>query len=441
MNALECLSRTILLCRDYVPASFSDEEILRCLQSVRVLCVSDLGNLSSHAGQVGIITLVSLLSRMGVQVFLSIPDAALLYLPAPLSGASVVEALVSSSGKLIPGASVIRSCGGDVDLIFALGDSRIGNGQAPAWHLTGSNWVGALALEGETVPQRFIGEWPIGAMVSAALAASEAFKFAMRRMPIEGPFARDLFDVCRSCSCQFDATAIPKKGVDLGHVDIISAGAISQAALYVLMRLPRVQLSTRIFDEDATEPSNLNRNMLSLMDDVGVKKVTVVERRCNPRLVVQGISERFPGRSPESQDLAARVVVGVDHIPSRWEVQRRARGWLVVGATSHFNVSSSSHAPNEPCCGCLHPFDEPPAQAATMIPTVSFVSFWAGLLTAVRLIRECLGKRCPPKRQQLWLSPLRMDRPLAAWWMPVPPTKNCPVQCPCSKSSPASRGS
>ena len=73
--------------------------------------------------------------------------------------------------------------------------------------------------------------------------------------------------------------------------------------------------------------------------------------------------------------------------------------------------------------------DEPDGQAAMPIPTASLVSFWAGLVTAVRLIRECLGKQCPANRQQLWLSPLRLDRALAAWWMPVPPSKNCPIQC------------
>src|SRR5581483_6222430 len=434
MNAVECLSRTILLCRDYVPPSVSDEEILQHLQSVRILCVSDLTNLSSHAGQVGIITLASLLSRMGMQVYLSIPEMPLLNSQTPLSGASVREALVGSSAKLIPGATVTQSADSDVDLIFALGDSAIENGRATMWRLNGSEWRGALALEGEIEPQRFLGDWPVGAMVSAALAAGEAFKFAMRGMPLEGSCALELFEMCRSCHCEFDATPVPENGVDFGNVDIISGSAISQATLYALLRLPHARLSGRIFDDDDTEPSNLNRNMLTTIDDVTVKKVTVVERRCNPHLAIRGIGERFCGKCAESGTLASRVVVGVDHIPSRWEVQRRAPGWLVVGATSHFNVSSSSHAPTEACCGCLHPIDEPDGQAAMPTPTVSFVSFWAGLVTAVRLIRECLGKPCPPERQHLWMSPLRMDRSLAAWWMPVPPSKNCPVQCLCGRA-------
>ena len=53
---------------------------------------------------------------------------------------------------------------------------------------------------------------------------------------------------------------------DFGDIDIISAGAISQTTLYALMRLPRVQISARIFDNEVTGASNLNRNMLTLID-------------------------------------------------------------------------------------------------------------------------------------------------------------------------------
>jgi hypothetical protein len=429
MIALEYLSRTILLCRDYVPDSISDEEICHCFQSLQILCVSDARNLSSHAGQASIVTLVSLLSRMGMQVRLALPDTALLFPQPPLAGASVSEALVGSSGKLIPGAAVTQDDKCHPDLIFALGDSKVENGTVPCWHLTGGDWGGTLALEGQAESHCFSGEWPIGPMVSAALAAGEAFKFGLRRLPLRNPAAKVFFEMSASCSCQFDGVSIPKGGVDLGNVDIISAGAISQATLYVLTRLPRARISGRIFDNDVTGPSNLNRNMLTLVEDVGLQKVVIAAQRCNREMRIEGIPERFPGRSSEARKLAPRVVVGVDDIPSRWEVQRRAAGWVTVGGTSHFSISSSSHGPDEPCCGCLHPTNEPDGPSVVPIPTVSFVSFLAGLVTAVRLIRESLGIPCPPNRQQLWLTPLRMDLPWAAMWMPVAPSKNCPVKC------------
>jgi hypothetical protein len=292
---------------------------------------------------------------MGMQVHLAFPDIPLLSPQPPLSGASVFEALISSSGKLVPGAAVTQDDNSDPDLIFALGDSKVENLRVPCWRLSGGEWYGTLALEREAAPHSFSGEWPIGPMVSAALAASEAFKFAMRRMPPENPVAKTFFEISPSCRCQLDDLPVPKQPLDFGSVDIISAGAISRAILYVLMRLPHMQISGRIFDDDVTDSSNLNRNMLTLLDDIGLRKITVAERCCNPKLRLEGVPERFPGRIPEFGQLALRILVGVDDIPSRWEVQRRASRWLAVGGTSHFSISSSSHGPDEPCSACCIP--------------------------------------------------------------------------------------
>jgi len=129
--------------------------------------------------------------------------------------------------------------------------------------------------------------------------------------------------------------------------------------------------------------------------------------------------------------LSQRVLVGVDDIPSRWGAQRAAPEWVGVSGTSHFSVSSSAHLPGQPCCGCLHPTDDP--DGANPIPTVSFVSFWAGLAMAVRLVREALGAAYPSNRQHLWLTPLRLDQPRAAMWLPVPANRHCPVRCEASK--------
>jgi hypothetical protein len=416
-----------LLCRDHVVNELSDEEICWGFQSLRVFCVSDVRNLSSHAGQTALITLVSLLSRMGMQVGLNVPNSAILLPQPPLSGSSVCETLIASSETLVTGATVSHESNFDPDLIFVLGDAKISNGHAPCWRLNGGDWYGSLALDGAEPAHVWIAGWPIGSMVSAALAAGEAFKFAMRRLPLRSVADRIFFEMSPSCSWNFDAVPIPERGLHFGEVDIISAGAISQAALYALMRLPKAQMSGRIFDDDLTGPSNLNRNMLTLGTDVGSKKVVVVTQRCNAKLRLEAIPERFAGKVSEVGGLAPRVLVGVDDIPSRWQVQRCTPGWLAVGGTSHFSVSSSSHKPDEPCCGCLHPTDEP--VGANAIPTVSFVSFWAGLVLAVRLIRESLRIPYSPDRQHLWLTPLRMDQPYAGMWLPVAPRRDCPVKC------------
>ena len=269
-------------------------------------------------------------------------------------------------------------------------------------------------------------------MVSAALAANEAFKFAMRRMPLRNPADQVFFEASRACHWNFGPLPLLQQIVDFGQVDVISGGAISQACLYALMRFPDIQMRGRVFDDDLTGQSNLNRNMLTLASDIGSLKVEIISERCGSKLQLRPIANRFTCETSEVDKLAPRVLVGVDHIPSRWNVQRHAPGWIAVSGTSHFSVSSSAHSAGSACCGCLHPVDDP--AAANPIPTVSFVSFWAGLAMAVRLFREVIGNPYSSDRQHLWLTPLRMDLPHAAMWLPVPLHRDCPVHCLASRS-------
>jgi hypothetical protein len=432
MTAIDELSRTILLCRDHVTDELSDTEICQHFQSLRILCISDQRNLSSHSGQAALVTLVSLLSRMGMEVALKIPEAPIISPQPPLSGSSSLrDALIASSETLVTGATVRMGTDFYPDLIFALGDTDIDNAAAPCWRLSGDAWSGTFAANGIARAHAWNTDWPVGAMVSAAMAASEAFKFVIRQLRVRHPGDQVFFEVSRSCSWGFGSLPVPDQDLDLGEIDIVSAGAISQAALYALLHLPGVRMNGRIFDDDLTAASNLNRNMLSAKSDVGRAKVQVVAQRCRSKFTLEPVAGRYTGESVEIGKLAHRVLVGVDDIPSRWNVQRHAPGWIAVSGTSHFNISSSAHRPGEPCSGCLHPVDDP---ALNPVPTVSFVSFWAGLVMAVRLLREALGTPYPHNRQHLWLAPLRMDSLRAAMWSPVATVRNCPVRCSTSRS-------
>jgi hypothetical protein len=431
MTAIEELNRTILLCRDYVADALSDEEICRCLQSVRVLCVSDKHSLSSHSGQTALVTLVSLLSRMGMQVGLTIPDVGMLSMQPPLSGTHLRTTLIASSESLITGATVVAGSNATPDLVFVLGDTEIDVGQKPLWRLSGSDWEGSLVMHKSAASRAWSAAWPVGAMVGATLAANEAFKFAMRRLPLRNEGDRIFFEQSVSCGWDFGPAPTPSAELDLGEVDVVSAGAICQAALYVLVRFPHLRMRGRVFDDDVTDSTNLNRNMMTLATDVGRSKVQVVVRNCNRTgLRLVAIPRRFVGKDCEG-GFRHRVMVGVDDIPSRWEVQRQAGGWVGVSGTSHFNISSSAHSPGAPCCGCLHPVDD---AGTNLVPTISFISFWAGLAMAVRLVREVGECAYPPERQHLWLSPFRMDSPHAALWSPVAPREDCPVKCPAARA-------
>jgi hypothetical protein len=428
MTVPEELVRTIQLCRDFLAEGVSDEEITRSLQSLRILCVSNRENLSCHAGQTALITLVSLASRMGMQVSLEIPDTPLVYEHLPLSGRSLPNVLLDASEEFVPGATI---CGWDdlcPDAVFALGDSPIEEYRAPCWRLTGDAWGGYLDFDGLGAPEAWNEEFPMGALISATLATTEAFKLATRRLSLQNRLVHEFLKCSPSSGWSSGSNNMSEASVDLGEVDFVSAGAITQATLYVLSRVPRTRMRGRVFDDDVTAASNLNRNALSLRKHVGCRKVDLVTEPC-PQFLLEPVFSRFGSKG--FGKLAPRVIVGVDDIPSRWAVQRCEPEWLAVGGTSHFNVSSSVHRLGEPCSGCLHSVDEP---GLNPIPTISFVSFWAGILTATRLIREAVGESCSGERQHIWLSPLRMDSPRGAIWSPVPALAECPVGCTASRS-------
>jgi hypothetical protein len=434
VTANDAFNRTILLCRDYVAGELADEQIAQAFHQMRVLCVGDRANLSCHSAQTALMTLVSLLSRMGMQVELRIPEVAMHRAQPPFDGSEISTALISASTRLMPHATIASAADGNAaDIVFSLGSSKVDYGTVPMWRMSGADWSGSIHSAGGDTTPMWMTEWPIGGMVSAVLAANEAFKLAMRRLALRQTSDEIFFEAATTCSWDFGALSLPANDlIDLGRVDFISAGAITQAALYVLARLPGAKMQGRVLDDDSTALSNLNRNMLTMVEDVNLPKVDVIVSRCSAHFPLDPVAQRFESSRGTKIQLAPRVIVGVDDIPSRWEVQRDAPGWVGVGGTSHFSISSSSHAMGEPCSGCLHPLDDPDQR--NPIPTVSFVSFWAGLCTAVRLIREALGSAYPAARQHLWLTPLRLDQRHAAIWSPVPPLRNCPVRCAASRS-------
>jgi hypothetical protein len=427
MSTLAQLDRTILLCRDYVEDGLSNDAIAESFESLRVLCVADERNLSSHSGQSCLTTLVALLSRMGMQVTLAIPEISVILQQPPFLGAFLRKTLLAWSNTLVTAAGVQLHDGEDKpDLVFILGDSQAEQNPCPAWRLGGGDWSGTITQEPAARVHVWRAHWPVGAMVSAALAAGEAFKHVIRRLPFRNREDKVFFEPSSASNWDFGSVGVPEGVLDLGEVDIVSAGAISQAALYALLRIPNLRMTGRVFDDDTTGETNLNRNMLSLVSDVGLAKVLLVANRCSPYFYLTPKRQRFAANHGIER-LAPHVLVGVDDIPSRWLVQRHASGVLVVSGTSHFSISSSSHTPTSPCCGCQHPVDD--LVGPVTIPTVSFVSFWAGLAMAVRLIRHLVGAPYPLDHQHLWFTPLRMDQPYAALWSPVAPRLDCPVRC------------
>ena len=251
--------------------------------------------------------------------------------------------------------------------------------------------------------------WAFGALAAAGLGAGEAFKIAMQKLL---PYSLSP----ENTSARFALTdevrfqvAPPDTDVchDLGEIDCVSGGAITSAVLYCLARIPAVRAHGRIIEPDTSDLSNLNRYMLLLETACETPKTRGLALMLGGGLRFEPLLQRFElallGRIAP---LAPAVVVGVDHIPTRWAVQQAMPDWLVVGATTHWSAMASFHSEGLGCARCLHNEDDP---GDAPIPTTACVSFWAGLLAAAYLVRHAAGQAIPPGEEQVYLTPFRPE--------------------------------
>lgn len=426
MNLQKALDRTLLLMRDELQDAVSDDTLISALTETKVAVVADTANLASHSAQSAYVTAALLMARSGHRVHLLAPDIPLIGVQPPLPIGSMITGLLATSRDLLPGITFCNAIPvGEVDLVITLGDLLTPVRGRKMINLNASDWGGAL-VSPEKASRWRGGDWPLGGMVAAAMAATEAFKIAMRKLE---RYARnpammmEMFAPSTDVGFALAPAGTPVTSA-LGEFDCVSGGAITQSVLYTLTRVPGVRGHARVIEPDFADLTNLNRYMLLLHSHLGAQKAKDLEEMCaGTGLAIEPIPKRYELKAVEAIGLREVALVGVDDIPSRWLVQRAKPVWLGLGATTHWSAMASFHVPGAGgCAECLHPDDDP---TDAPIPTVAFVSFWAGLLTAAYFLRhrrQELGT--DTQDQQIYVTPLRPENPV---WAAVPLRAGCPT--------------
>lgn len=431
----EALSRTSRLINQQFFAGKADERAIGlALPKLAIAIVADERNASSASAQTLIATLAALIARMGIGVQLECPDVTLAAPQPPLRGARLRSALVELGSDLIPGVPVAPQLERPARITFVIGDTACR--RSGAMRLTGGDWDFATEPAATAAGQPWRATLPFGALACAPTAVAEGLRAALPALAeligtalVAGAHR---LDTGRAIRLDLRSWFPGLIGGRLGAVDAISGGAITSAVIYVLLRVPGLTGALRVVEAEPLDLSNLNRYMLSRASLNGVAKVAMLEGFTRPGFEIKGVTERFEDEAMELVGpLAQRVLVGVDHIPSRWLVQRHAPSWVGVGATQSLESMISAHVPGEPCSGCLHP-REPDADE--IVPTISFVSFWAGLLLALELLNEAGGARHDDQALLCW--PFGWEGP-HLMRLPVAAQPHCPVGCPSSRRSAA----
>lgn len=437
-SAREALDRTLLLMRDHIDPSAPDDVLVDALCAVRVLVVADRPNLRTAAGQSVLVTTVLLAARSGASIYLDLPDVPLLGPQPPLTGDRLLAALLDVGVDLIPESAFVEGHpDSGADLVVLIGDTpwrSSGIQAALAVRVVGDTWAGAM-LRADSGGAR----WPdtaspFGALAAGGLAGGEAYKAAMRSLrphatsPTMFPHYFAATDAAEVRIAP-DGTRTPSPL--LGTFDCVSGGAVTQAALFALGRIRDVQGHARIIEPDENGLTNLNRYALLRRSRLGMSKVDDLAAQAGAgafgALTLAPVPLRFEELTlPRPLPLAPAVLVGVDHVPSRWAVQRERPIWLGVGATDHYLAMASFHDSNTACAGCLHPVD---AGLSGELPTLAVVSHWAGLWLASLFARHRTGDAFGTAVQCVSSVLLQPGAPTSTWWAPVPFHGDCPISC------------
>jgi hypothetical protein len=380
----EALDRSLLLFAGLLDPALRDDQLDAHLAGFRVRIVAtDAGRLT----QLAVTTIAALVVRSGMPVIVDMPDQPTL---TPLLGrGSFFASLDAHVRNSMPGAAL--DTGGHADLIVAIGPAAVHGDTV---------WVGAgptASMCGSTTLPWHPGN-EITALGAAALAATEVHKAALRGLPARNRTARRILE---PSSTAFEVGTSATFAPDIGALTIVSAGAITNAALWTLLSIPDLAGHVRVWDEDRVSLSNLNRCLLFGMTQLDQRKVDVLAGSGRERLTVEGIPRNFQRDDP----VEAMVLVGADRVEARHDVQSARPPFLVVGATEGAGVVLvSEHAADNPCAACLHPLG---ADDGARVPTASFVSFWAGYFAAGRLLRAVDAGPRDPSRQVTRCYPLQ----------------------------------
>lgn len=417
---------TLLLNREFFADEADERAIADALLATTVRFAADEESLSCRAGQAAVVTAFTLAARLGVGIELVMPNVPVMDLVAPLRVPHLVDSLVELGGDLVPGARV-RTYSGEVDETFVFG-ACTAESPTPV-RVTATDF--RADLERRAAVGACAGDLPFGGFAAGAAVAAIALEAALPRIesatglaartprPSPGPPVRIRLQEL------FPGLA-DTRALGMGDVDAISGGAITHAVLFCLLRIPGLRAHLRVIEEQDAELSNVNRYALLRASDDGRHKVEQLESLATGDIEIEGVRSLFTKDTREALlPLATHVGVGVDDVEARWWVQEENPNWLAVGATGNHLAQLTTHAPGGPCAACVHVVPLPPQT----IPTISFVSFWAGLLQACALLA---GPRDP---RNIVVYPFSLGSPSAAAWFALVPDVECRIRCAASRSA------
>jgi hypothetical protein len=188
------------------------------------------------------------------------------------------------------------------------------------------------------------------------------------------------------------------RGVDIGESFLVGAGAIGEAVIWALARMPRLEGTLHVVDDEAVELSNLQRYVLTTQESVGQPKVDIasheftkaVESSESARKAVAVVPQPTTwGAFLEARDdyTLDRVLLALDSAEDRMAAQASLPRWIANAWTQPDNLGVSRHdfLGEGPCVCCLY-FPTGPRKSKDVLYTEALRCTTQAELMEVRLL-------------------------------------------------------
>ncbi len=294
-----------------------------------------------------------------------------------------VELLVNLLARLYPKLSILSDGGGQIrDRLVALAvsinpDIEISATAQDATFFIATVETSITSSMAGKVPGVFIGAsgwtasvgtggpfpWgqsnnPLGAAAAACMAAANAFRSVFRDQledcALDEKVALDLRD--------YSVGGVPANDAILGAIDLtgsilIGIGAVGNAVIWTLARMPSVGGALTAIDHEQVELSNLQRYVLTDMTSPGVAKVDLAESALAGRgIKLTKAQVKWSEFLNQGNWQLPRIAVAVDSIDERIKISGALAKEVLNSWTQADEVGISRHRRygEEACLACLY---------------------------------------------------------------------------------------
>ena len=382
-------------------ANISHEQLVEVLEDVAIrLSISDRAS-TDPAVAAGASLLTNLVARLYPRLHLDGPS-------------EVVEQCADLARRVNPSIDLNGKSAQVVSVLF-------GEFDTDAVHAISTSASGWSVHIDEPAPRGSPPATPFAALAAACVAAAELFRVVFadglgrrgRRRSQPGSF--DLI------TQRHDALApyVDVAGLVLPRLHLVGAGAVGEACLLAL-RASGASGHVTVVDPQTLEMSNLQRYVLSVIDDVGARKVDIAARALKDTAwTIEGVPTVW-GADDRSAPRRDDVLVALDSARDRLGVAAGLHRRIYNAWTQPADLGWSRHERfgEEPCLACLYypdhlrPSDDEQVARAIRQHRLRVLSYFVtGTPVGLPLptVSQAAGIVAPPESEQWVTVPLLAD--------------------------------